>query len=127
MFPRFTQLDKKLYERTLEIKSFKTLVDTPDIDLNADVGTTYSLTSTTTVTIIDPFEEYVNVLKTCFDFDKLREFGKRPDFTILFDGMHGAGGPFARRVLVDELGYPEVSNFGLCYIFYPSAKLTFDF
>ena len=98
-----------MYERTLEIKAFKTVRGSPDIDLNADVGTTYSLTSETTVTIIDPFEEYVNVLKTCFDFDKMRSFAKRSDFSILYDGMHGAGGPFARRVLVDELGFSEVS------------------
>ena len=85
-----------------------TIEGSPDIDLNAPVGTTFSLTPTSTVTIIDPFEEYVSVLKTCFDFDSLRKFGSRPGFSILFDGMHGAGGPFARRVLVEELGFPEV-------------------
>jgi phosphoglucomutase len=60
------------------------------------------------VTIIDPFEEYVNCLKQCFDFAAIRDFAKRPGFSILFDGMHGAGGPFARRVLIEELGFPEV-------------------
>ena len=30
---------------------------------------------------------------------------------MLFDGMHGAGGIFAKRVLVDELGLPEVRPF----------------
>ena len=91
------------------IESYKTIDHTPatTIDLDACVGTTYSLTSSSSVTIIDPFKEYVDVLKTCFDFGKLREFAKRPGFSILFDGMHGAGGPFARRVLVDELGLSE--------------------
>ena len=93
----------------MEISSFKTVEGSSDIDLNADVGTEYSLSPTSTVTIIDPFEEYLDVLKSCFDFEALKEFSKRPDFSILFDGMHGAGGPFARRVLVDELGFPEVS------------------
>ena len=60
------------------------------------------------MTIIDPFEEYVAVLKTCFDFDALRDFAKRPEFSLIFDGMHGAGGPFARRVLIEELGLPKV-------------------
>ena len=72
------------------------------------MGTTYALTPSSTVTIIDQFEEYVDVLKTCFDFDALREFAKRPGFSLVFDGMHGAGGPFARRVLVEALGMPEV-------------------
>ena len=102
----FTQ---KLYERSLELTSYKSIEEYEAIDLSAPVGTTYALTATTTVTIIDPFEEYVNVLKSCFDFEALKQFGSRSDFSILFDGMHGAGGPFARRVLVEELGFSEVS------------------
>lgn len=90
------------------IKSFKTTEGTEDVDLAAAVGSTFSLTATSTVTIIDPFEEYVSGLKQCFDFDAMRKFAKRPGFSILFDGMHGAGGPFARRVLMEELGFPEV-------------------
>lgn len=113
----------KLYERSLEIESFKTVEGTDDIDLNADVGTTYALTDSSTVTIIDPFAEYVDTLKSCFDFDALKEFVQRPEFSILYDGMHGAGGPFARRVLVEELGLPESSllrcdprpDFGKCH------------
>jgi phosphoglucomutase len=92
----------------LTIRSFKTLDTVTEIDLDAEVGTTYALTPSSTVTIIDQFEEYVNVLETCFDFDLLREFAKRPGFSLVFDGMHGAGGPFARRVLVEVLGMPEV-------------------
>jgi phosphoglucomutase len=98
-----------LYDRSLEIKTFKTLDGYSDIDMTANSGTTYELTPTSKVTIIDPFDEYVTVLKSCFDFDALSKFAKRPSFTLLFDGMHGAGGPFARRVLIDELGLPESS------------------
>jgi phosphoglucomutase len=99
----------QLYEKTTKISSFKTVDGTEDIDLNSDINTSFSLTPTSTVTIIDPFVEYVSVLKSSFDFDALRSFAKRSDFSILFDGMHGAGGPFATRVLVEELGFPEVS------------------
>mmetsp|Transcript_19634 Transcript_19634/g.37155 ORF Transcript_19634/g.37155 Transcript_19634/m.37155 type:complete len:645 (-) Transcript_19634:96-2030(-) len=98
-----------LYERSLKIASFKTLAESPTVDLNADVGTIYQFTPSSTVTIIDPFEEYVAVLKECFDFDALANFAKRPGFSLLYDGMHGAGGPFAKRVLVEELGLPESS------------------
>jgi phosphoglucomutase len=98
-----------LYERSLKIDAFQTLLQPGDdekdiIDLNAPVGTTFPLTSTCTVTIVDPFVDYVAVLKQCFDFEKLKAFAARPTFSLLFDGMHGAGGPFARRVLIDELG-----------------------
>lgn len=90
------------------IQSFKTLSDSVSIDINAPAGTTYTLGSST-VTMIDPYTEYIAILKECFDFDALRAFlSSKPKFSMLFDGMHGAGGPFAQRVLVDELGLPEV-------------------
>jgi len=49
---------------------------------------------------------------------------------MVFDGMHGAGGPFARRVLVEELGLPKSSlmrcnplpDFGGCH---PDPNLTY--
>lgn len=101
----------QLYAKSLHLQSFKILEGGDDIDiLNASVGTEYQLTSTSKVTIIDPFKEYVAVLKTCFDFAALSKFAKRPEFSMMFDGMHGAGGPFARRVLVEELGLPKVSR-----------------
>ena len=85
------------------------------IDINAPVGTTYVLGSST-VTMIDPYTEYVSILKECFDFDALRTFlSSQPKFSMLFDGMHGAGGPFAKRVLVEELGLPKVCRFAPWY------------
>lgn len=98
---------KQLYKKTLAISSYKT-IESDDIDLTAPVGTQYQLTPTSTVTIIDPFKNYLDALKSCFDFEKLKEFGARDGFSIVFDGMHGAGGKFAKRVLVEELGLPEV-------------------
>ena len=128
--PAGEEFTEALYERSLEISSFKTVEGADDVDLSAPVGTTFQLTDTSTVTIIDPYDCYLDALNSCFDFDKLREFVKREDFSLLFDGMHGAGGPFARRVLVEELGMPESSllrcdprpDFGGCH---PDPNLTY--
>ncbi|KAG7345980.1 phosphoglucomutase/phosphomannomutase domain containing protein [Nitzschia inconspicua] len=128
--PAGEEFTDALYERSMKISSFKTIEGSPDIDLNAAPGTTFSLTPTSTVTIIDPFAEYLEVLKSCFDFDAMKDFAKRPDFSIVFDGMHGAGGPFARRILVEELGFPKESlmrcnprpDFGKCH---PDPNLTY--
>lgn len=128
--PAGEEFTDALYERSLAIKTFKTVEGTDTIDLDAQVGSAFSLTPTSTVTIIDPFEEYVAVLKQCFDFDAMKAFAKRPGFSILFDGMHGAGGPFARRVLIGELGFPESAlmrcdprpDFGKCH---PDPNLTY--
>lgn len=98
-----------LYARSLEIQSFRTLEGADEFDIDATVGTSFFLTMDSSVTIIDAFEEYLDTLKSCFDFSALTAFSKRPTFSLLFDGMHGAGGPFARRILVEELGLPDSS------------------
>eukprot|EP00535_Pseudo-nitzschia_heimii_P008855 CAMPEP_0197187044 /NCGR_PEP_ID=MMETSP1423-20130617/15114_1 /TAXON_ID=476441 /ORGANISM="Pseudo-nitzschia heimii, Strain UNC1101" /LENGTH=645 /DNA_ID=CAMNT_0042638519 /DNA_START=57 /DNA_END=1994 /DNA_ORIENTATION=+ len=128
--PAGEEFTDALYERSLQISKFMTVEGSPDIHIDAPVGTTFSISSGSTVTIIDPFKEYVDVLKMSFDFEEIRKFTKHPEFSILFDGMHGAGGPFARRVLVDELGFPESSlmrsdprpDFGKCH---PDPNLTY--
>lgn len=127
--PAGEEFTETLYEKTLEIKSYRTL-NSDGIDLSAPVGTEYQLTPTSKVTLIDPFENYLDALKSCFDFDGLKQFTSRPDFRMLFDGMHGAGSKFARRVLVDELGMPEsalmrcdpLPDFGGCH---PDPNLTY--
>lgn len=107
----------------MEISEFKTVEGTPDVDIDAAVGTTFPMSSTSKVTIIDPFAEYVDVLQESFDFDAIREFSKHPEFSIVFDGMHGAGGPFARRVLVEGLGFPEVSTDGKLEYFFVHVQI----
>lgn len=49
------------------------------------------------------------LLKTVFDFPSLKALLARPDFSFVFDGMHGVAGAYASRVFVDELGAPEES------------------
>jgi phosphoglucomutase len=135
--PAGEEFTDALYDRTLSISSYVTLGEdegedpsSPYIDLSSPVGTTYRLTSKSTVTIIDPYRNYVDALRSCFDFDDLCAFCARSGFAVLFDGMHGAGGPFARRVLVEELGLSEESlmrcdplpDFGGCH---PDPNLTY--
>lgn len=128
--PAGEEFTEALYDKTLKIASYKTVSNSPDIDLAAPVGTQYQLTPTSTVTIIDPFQNYLDALKSCFDFEQLKKFGAREGFSMVFDGMHGAGGNFAQRVLIEELGLPESSlmrcntlpDFGKCH---PDPNLTY--
>eukprot|EP00578_Thalassiosira_sp_NH16_P000568 CAMPEP_0181135036 /NCGR_PEP_ID=MMETSP1071-20121207/32410_1 /TAXON_ID=35127 /ORGANISM="Thalassiosira sp., Strain NH16" /LENGTH=667 /DNA_ID=CAMNT_0023221601 /DNA_START=19 /DNA_END=2022 /DNA_ORIENTATION=- len=128
--PAGEEFTDALYEKTLKLSSYKTISNAPEIDIDAPVGTEYQLTPTSAVTIIDPFQNYLDALKSCFDFDQLRKFGQRDGFSMIFDGMHGAGGKFSQRVLVEELGLPESSlmrcnplpDFGKCH---PDPNLTY--
>lgn len=108
--PAGEEFTEALYKRSLELETFKTVDTSIVVDLNAEIGTKVSITEGCTVTIIDPFDTYIKTLKSCFDFDGLKSFCQRSGVSVLYDGMHGAGGPFARRVLVDELGLPEVCD-----------------
>jgi len=65
--------------------------------------------SSFTVEVISSTDDYVALLKTMFDFDAIRALVARPDFSILFDGMNAVTGPYARKLLVEELGAPESS------------------
>ena len=38
----------------------------------------------------------------------------RPDFSFLFDGMHGVAGPYAHAVFVDELGADAAKSLVNC-------------
>lgn len=107
--PAGEEFTDELYKKSLELTSFKTVENSVEIDLNAEIGTSFAITSKSSVTIIDPYDCYVEVLKNCFDFEALSEFAKKDSFSLLYDGMHGAGGPFAKKVLVEELGLSETS------------------
>ena len=80
------------------------------------------------VEIVDPVSDYIKLAKTIFDFDQMKSFfKKRPDFKVLFDGMHGGNtslyinkkkhkiddvlvtGPYAKRIFIDELNLPASS------------------
>jgi phosphoglucomutase len=41
------------------------------------------------VEVIDSMQDYVALLKTIFDFGKLKSFVTRPDVKLLLDSMHG--------------------------------------
>lgn len=60
-----------------------------------------------TVEIIDSADDYVKLLSSMFDFERLKTLFARSDFKFLFDAMSGVTGPYARRIFVEELGGSE--------------------
>lgn len=54
--------------------------------------------------------EYLTLLESIFDFALIKSFLKStPDYKVLFDGLHGVTGPYARAIFVDTLGLAESS------------------
>ena len=56
------------------------------------------------VEVIDPAADYVALLRQVFDMEAIRRLLARPDMSVIVDGMSGVAGPYARALLVEELG-----------------------
>jgi phosphoglucomutase len=63
------------------------------------------------VSIIDSVEDYVLLLDSIFDFSLIKTFldNHKSDFRVLFDGLHGVTGPYAKAIFVSKLGLSEAS------------------
>ena len=53
---------------------------------------------------MDAVEDYVALMKELFDFGSLKALLADGTFSVRADCMHGVAGPYATRILVDELG-----------------------
>ena len=84
------------------------------------------------MSVIDPVSDYLELLESIFDFPLIKNFLNLhlSDFRVLFDGLNGATGLYARALLVDSFGLPESSiqnctplpDFGGLH---PDANLTY--
>ncbi|CAO3563233.1 unnamed protein product [Mortierella alpina] len=104
--PAPESVTEKIYEITQKLTSYKEIQLHP-VDLST-IGTQHI--GNLEVEIIDSVADYVVLLKNIFDFDLIKSFLKsNPEFTVLFDGMHGVTGPYGQRIFISELGLPQKS------------------
>jgi phosphoglucomutase len=105
--PAPENITERIFARTKTISSYKVL-EAPPVDLSKLGDTTYGPLD---VSIIDSVKDYLELLETIFDFKLIRSFltSHTSDFRVLFDGLHGVTGPYARAILLDTLGLPESS------------------
>ncbi len=97
--PAPESLTEAIYSRTKELKEYRT-VDSADIPL--DKMGEFSL-GNTTITIIDPIDDYAELMESLFDFDAIRDLFKG-GFRMRFDAMHAITGPYALELLERRLG-----------------------
>ncbi|KAF9159316.1 Phosphoglucomutase-2 [Mortierella sp. AD010] len=104
--PAPESVTEKIYEITQKLTSYKEIA-LPPVDLST-VGTQH--VGNLEVEIVDSVADYLTLLKDIFDFDLIKKFlHNNPDFTVLFDGMHGVTGPYGQQIFVNELGLPQKS------------------
>jgi len=105
--PAPENLTELIFKNTTTITSLRICQNLPDIDLStpgcqhicSDDGNLRIF-----VEVIDPVEEHLKLLKSLFDFNAIRSLFARPDFSFLYDSMHGVQGPYAQRIFVEEFG-----------------------
>ncbi|KAF9438323.1 Phosphoglucomutase-2 [Entomortierella beljakovae] len=104
--PAPESVTEKIYEITQKITSYKEIA-LPPINLS-NIG--IQRVGNLEVEIVDSVADYLVLLKDIFDFDLIKHFlQSNPDFTVLFDGMHGVTGPYGQTIFVQELGLPQKS------------------
>ncbi|KAF8966349.1 phosphoglucomutase [Flammula alnicola] len=105
--PAPENVTNQIYEKTKTIKSYKVL-EAPPLDLSKVGEFTFGPTK---VSIIDSVADYITLLESIFDFPLIKKFldEHESDFRVLFDGLNGVTGPYARALLVESFGLPESS------------------
>jgi phosphoglucomutase len=89
-----------IYRRTGELERYLTL-DSADLDLSREGVVQLG---ETTVEVIDPVADYVELMASLFDFNRLASMLARRRFRVCFDAMHAITGPYAIEILQRRLG-----------------------
>eukprot|EP00922_Rhytidocystis_sp_ex-Travisia-forbesii_P058302 GHVS01086194.1.p1 GENE.GHVS01086194.1~~GHVS01086194.1.p1 ORF type:complete len:586 (+),score=101.23 GHVS01086194.1:123-1880(+) len=92
-----------VYRHTQTIKEYRICDGLEGLDVSK-LGTTSWLDGALEIKVIDAVEDWLSLMETTFDFASIRSLFKRADFSMLYDGMHGVAGPYAKRLFVDTLG-----------------------
>ncbi|KAI5479445.1 hypothetical protein MNV49_003589 [Pseudohyphozyma bogoriensis] len=96
----------KVFEISKTLKSYK-VVELPEADISK-IGTTQL--GPIKIEVIDSVKPYVELLKSIFDFPTIKNFLHSSEgLSVLFDGLSGVTGPYARDIFIDEFGLPESS------------------
>lgn len=99
--PAPEQVTGAIHTRSREIDHYLTL-DTPDVDIDRTGRFTLGGMQ---VEVIDPVADYAALMAQQFDFEAISGL-LAGDFRMAFDAMHAVTGPYAKRILEEQLGAP---------------------
>ncbi|KAK7684670.1 Phosphoglucomutase-2 [Cerrena zonata] len=107
--PAPESVTNKIFEVSKKLDSYK-LIKFDKVDLskigNFKVGNL-------DIEIIDSTKDYVDLLKSIFDFPLIKSFISKATneqgFKILFDALNGVTGPYGEKIFVEELGLSKDS------------------
>lgn len=94
-------LTQRIYAYSRQIQRYRVL-DGFRIDLDHRGMHTVGETG---IEVVDSVEDYAALMQSLFDFDRICGWLKQGG-RLCFDAMHAVTGPYARRILVEQLGAP---------------------
>ena len=101
--PAPEQLTEAIYEASKGIHSYQIAPIQP---IPLDKLGTYELHGMP-IEIIDSVTDYMALMESLFDFDKIAALLQTDHFKMRFDAMHAVTGPYAHRILEERLGAPK--------------------
>lgn len=103
--PAPESVTNKILDHTKVISSYR-ICSMPDVNLST-LGSV--ALDGFVVEVVDSVADYMEMLKTIFDFPSLRAQLSSGRCKILIDCLSGVSGPYAHRIFVEELGAPPSS------------------
>ena len=100
--PATETVTEKIFTQTLEIKSYK-IMESSFVDIQT-LGS--SEIAGMGVLIIDPIEEYADLMSELIDFKAISSMFQS-GFRMCFDAMHAVTGPYAHEIFEMRLGAPK--------------------
>lgn len=100
--PAPEQLTEAIFAHSRSLATYK-ILDIADVDL--DKLGSFKL-GDTWIEVIDPVNDYAQLMESLFDFDRIHELLTNGHFRMCMDSLHAITGPYAHRLLEQQLGAP---------------------
>ncbi|VAW71523.1 Phosphoglucomutase [hydrothermal vent metagenome] len=98
--PAPEQITAAIYAESQKIEHYRT-TESSDIDVDT-IGS--QQLGNMHIEVIDPVSDYAELMQTLFDFDRIRSLIDSGLFRLRFDAMHAITGPYAHKILEQQLG-----------------------
>lgn len=97
-------LTNRIFERSKTLSEYR-ICETDGIDLDRRGESTLEDSH---IVVVDCVDDYAQLMQSLFDFDRLRDW-LQSGHRICFDAMSAVTGPYAQRILIEQLGAPAGS------------------
>ncbi|CAG2102547.1 unnamed protein product [Medioppia subpectinata] len=107
--PAPESVTNQIYELTKSVTQYQIVKDLK-VDVSKLGVQTFDVSGNQfTVEVVDPVDDYLQLMKEIFDFNAIKSYLSSSGLKILIDAMNGVMGPYVNRVLIQELGAPSDS------------------